>query len=102
MAKKLSAGILLYRLRGGEVEVFLVHPGGPFWIKKDQGTWSIPKGEYGEGEDPLVAATREFYEETGFKVSGNCRALSPLKQPSGKIILAWALEGDLDPATVKS
>ena len=102
MAKKLSAGILLYRLRGGEVEVFLVHPGGPFWIKKDEGTWSIPKGEYGEGEDPLAAATREFYEETGFKVSGNCRALSPLKQPSGKIILAWVLEGDLDPATVKS
>lgn len=102
MAKKLSAGILLYRRRGSTTEVFLVHPGGPYWARKDDGAWSIPKGEYQEGEDPLATATREFCEETGSEVSGTLSALSPLTQPSGKIISAWALEGDLDATTVKS
>ncbi len=101
-AKKLSAGILLYRLRSGEVEVFLVHPGGPFWAKKDEGAWSIPKGEYEAGADTLTTAKREFHEETGFTVDGTFHALTPLKQPSGKVISAWAVEGDLDAAAVKS
>jgi predicted NUDIX family NTP pyrophosphohydrolase len=102
MAKKLSAGILLYRKRDGEIEVFLVHPGGPFWAKKDEGAWSIPKGEYAESEDPLAVAKREFYEETGSELSGNCTALAPLTQPSGKVIAAWAVEGEVDPASLRS
>lgn len=102
MAKKLSAGILLYRLSRGEVEVFLVHPGGPYWAGKDVGAWSIPKGEYDEGDDPLATAQREFCEETGSEVTGSFRALSPLTQPSGKVVSAWIVEGDLDAATVKS
>jgi predicted NUDIX family NTP pyrophosphohydrolase len=101
MAKK-SAGILLYRFQRTELEVFLVHPGGPFWAKKDAGAWSIPKGEFEEGEDPLTAAKREFQEETGFSTAGNFIALSPLKQAGGKLVFAWAVEGDCDPATVKS
>ena len=88
MAKKLSAGILLYRMHGGGVEVFLVHPGGPFWAKKDNGSWSIPKGEYAEGEDSLTAAKREFHEETGFEVNGWFQPLTPLKQASGKLDLS--------------
>jgi len=102
MAKKLSAGILLYRKRGDEIEVFLVHPGGPFWAKKDEGAWSIPKGEYAEGEDPLAVAKREFQEETGSEASGNFMVLTALKQPSGKVISAWALKGDLDATSIKS
>lgn len=102
MAKTLSAGIVLYRNREGTLEVLLVHPGGPFWARKDDGVWSIPKGEYTEGEDPFTVAVREFHEETGFEVGRTGRALSPLKQPSGKIISAWAVEGDLDAASVKS
>ena len=102
MAKKLSAGILLYRKRDDEIEVFLVHPGGPFWAKKDDGAWSIPKGEYDEGEDPLVVAKREFHEETGSQVSGDGLPLTPLKQPSGKVITAWAVEGEVDPAALRS
>jgi len=102
MAKKLSAGIVLYRRRGQGIEVLLVHPGGPFWAKKDEGAWSIPKGEYLEGEDPLTVAKLEFYEETGTEVSGPCVALPPAKQPSGKIITAWAVEGDLDPTAFRS
>jgi predicted NUDIX family NTP pyrophosphohydrolase len=102
MAKKLSAGIVLYRRRGQGIEVLLVHPGGPFWAKKDEGAWSIPKGEYLEGEDPLTVAKLEFYEETGTEVSGPCVALTPAKQPSGKIITAWAVEGDLDPTAFRS
>jgi predicted NUDIX family NTP pyrophosphohydrolase len=102
MAKKFSAGILLYRLRDGEAQVFLVHPGGPFWAKKDDGAWSIPKGEYQDGDDPLATAKREFLEETGSEVTGSFRALSPVKQPSGKVVSAWAVEGDLDTATLKS
>lgn len=102
MAKKLSAGVLLYRVRRGEVEVFLVHPGGPYWARKDDGAWSIPKGEYDEGDDTFATAKREFCEETGSEVAGLFRALSPLTQPSGKVVSAWAVEGDLDAATVKS
>src|SRR5262245_45648564 len=101
-SKKLSAGVLLYRKRGGEIEVFLVHPGGPFWAKKDDGAWSIPKGEYSEGEDPLIIAKREFHEETGSHLSGEFLPLTPLKQPSGKVITAWAVGGDLDPASLSS
>jgi predicted NUDIX family NTP pyrophosphohydrolase len=101
MPKK-SAGILLYRLRDGEMQVFLVHPGGPFWVRKDIGAWSIPKGEFDEDEEPLAAALREFEEETGFGVSGTFIPLSPVKLKSGKIILAWAAEGDCDPSAVRS
>lgn len=100
--KKTSAGILLYRRRGDELEVFLVHPGGPFWAKKDLGAWSLPKGEIEEGEEPLAAAVREFREETGFEVAGDFRALRPLRQSSGKTIVAWAVEGDCDPAELRS
>ena len=92
----------MYRRRDGQLEVFLVHPGGPFWAKKDLGSWTIPKGEYLEGEDPLQAAQREFQEETGFTAGGSFTALGDLKQPSGKILTAWALEGDCDPAQLKS
>jgi predicted NUDIX family NTP pyrophosphohydrolase len=102
MAKKTSAGILLHRRRGAEVEVFLVHPGGPFWAKKDRGAWSLPKGEVEEGEDPRDAAMREFREETGFEVAGELRPLGALRQPGGKTILAWAAEGDCDPAELRS
>jgi predicted NUDIX family NTP pyrophosphohydrolase len=92
---KLSAGILLYRRNNGRLEVFLVHPGGPFWKNKDLGAWSIPKGEYDAGEDPLAAARREFEEETGHPLpEGELLPLSELRQPSGKIVTAWALEGD--------
>jgi predicted NUDIX family NTP pyrophosphohydrolase len=82
--------------------VFLVHPGGPFWKKKDDGAWSIPKGEFIEGEDPLEAAQREFTEETGFTAPGDVVPLKPLKQPGGKIVHAWAVPGDADPALVRS
>ena len=99
---KMSAGLLMFRRRQGFVEVFLVHPGGPFWAKKDEGAWSIPKGEYAPGEDPLEAAKREFQEETGFSPGGEFLPLAPRKQPSGKIISAWAVEGDCDPSAVKS
>ncbi len=101
MPKK-SAGLLMYRRRRGALEVFLVHPGGPFWQKKDAGSWSIPKGEYMPGEDPLEAAKREFQEETSFKASGEFIPLTPRKQPSGKIISAWAFEGDGDASAIKS
>ncbi len=102
MAKKLSAGIVLYRRRETGIEVLLVHPGGPFWAKKDDGAWSIPKGEYVEGEDPLSVAKREFAEETGSELRGSCAELPPARQPSGKIIRAWAVEGDLDAASIRS
>ena len=101
MVKK-SAGLLMFRRRQGSVEVFLVHPGGPFWTKKDEGAWSIPKGEYDPGEDPLEAAQREFQEETGFAVDGEFLPLAPRKQPSGKIISAWALEGEGDASAIQS
>jgi predicted NUDIX family NTP pyrophosphohydrolase len=101
MPKK-SAGLLMYRCRHGVLEFFLVHPGGPFWTKKDVGSWSIPKGEYGAGEDPLEVAKREFQEETSFKATGEFIPLTPRKQPSGKIIMAWAFEGEADPSAIKS
>ena len=102
MAKKQSAGILMYRLRGATLEVFLVHPGGPFWAKKDVGAWSIPKGELGEAEDRLQAAKREFQEETGFCAEGDFMELTPLKQPGGKIVHGWAVKGDCDAESIKS
>jgi predicted NUDIX family NTP pyrophosphohydrolase len=100
MAKQ-SAGILLYRRKRDQLEVLLVHPGGPFWAKKDQGAWSIPKGEY-EDEDALAAAKREFEEETGIPIEGEILALSPQKQKGGKLVDAWAVEGDLDAERVRS
>jgi predicted NUDIX family NTP pyrophosphohydrolase len=99
---KKSAGVLLFREANGRREVLLVHPGGPFWAKKDAGAWSIPKGEIGEGEDPLAAARREFEEETGARPTGEAVALEPRRQPGGKLVYAWAVRGDLDPAAVKS
>ena len=103
MAAKRSAGILLYRLNGGEAEVLLVHPGGPFWANKDEGAWSIPKGEYEDGEDPEACARREFAEETGAELApGELTDLGSVKQKSGKQVTAWAVEGDLDPVAVTS
>jgi predicted NUDIX family NTP pyrophosphohydrolase len=99
---KLSAGVLLFRRHSAGVEVMLVHPGGPFWAKKDAGAWSIPKGLADEGEDLLEAAKREFLEETGRAIDGEFLDLGAHKQPSGKTITAWACEGDFDPATLKS
>ena len=101
MAKR-SAGILMYRNRHPGPEVLLVHPGGPFWAKKDFGAWSIPKGEYVEGEDALATAAREFEEETGVRPRGDFIPLGELAQPSRKIVTAWAVEGDFDVATLKS
>jgi predicted NUDIX family NTP pyrophosphohydrolase len=100
--KRRSAGLLLYRFGNSGLEVFLVHPGGPFWARKDAGAWSIPKGEYPESEDALAAAKREFEEETGMAVEGNFLPLGEVKQAGGKIVAAWALEGDLDPASIRS
>lgn len=94
-----SAGILLYRQTGGQLQVLLAHPGGPFWAKKDDGVWSIPKGLLGEGEDPLAAARREFHEEIGVQLDAADAAfiaLGEARQKGGKLVLAWALEGDLD------
>ena len=103
MAKgRRSAGILLHRRREGRLEVLLVHPGGPFWANRDEGAWTIPKGEYEEGEDALDAARREFTEETGFAVEGPFRELAPVRQRSGKIVRAWAVEGDCDVAAIRS
>ena len=114
-----SAGLLLYRRRDGALEVFLVHPGGPFWARKDAGAWSIPKGEIDPTEEPLAAARREFGEETGLAVEGRFRPLAritqtglvaegrfqplaPIAQAGGKAVLSWAVEGDLDPAALQS
>ena len=102
MAKR-SAGILLYRVAGGTPEVLLVHPGGPFWARKDAGAWSIPKGEYLDGEDPRACALREFEEETGTALPpGELVELGSIKQRGGKTVSAWAAEGDLDPDSVRS
>lgn len=99
---KRSAGLLLYRRAARELEVFLVHPGGPFWVKKDLGAWSIPKGEYTDSEEPLTAARREFLEETGFIVDGEFLPLGTIQQASGKLVSAWAVEGDCDPEKLVS
>ena len=99
---KRSAGLLMYRRRAAGIEVFLVHPGGPFWEKKDLRAWSIPKGEYSEDEPPLAAAKREFEEETGFAAGGDFIELGELKQSGGKIVTAWAFQGDCDPARLRS
>lgn len=99
---KRSAGLLLYRRAARGLEVFLVHPGGPFWVKKDLGAWSIPKGEYTDHEEPLTAARREFLEETGFTVDGEFLPLGTIQQASGKLVSAWAVEGDCDPEKLVS
>lgn len=101
MSKK-SAGILLFHEKDEGLEVLLVHPGGPFWMKKDDGSWSIPKGEFTEGEEPLAAAQREFQEEMGVVPAGDFIELEPLKQPGGKLVFAWAVRGDFDPSGLKS
>lgn len=99
---KVSAGLVMYRRAGGGLEVLLVHPGGPFWVKKDKGFWSIPKGEAAAEEDLSGAARREFLEETGFAVTGPLLELGSVKQAGGKIVTAWAFAGDCDPATLRS
>jgi predicted NUDIX family NTP pyrophosphohydrolase len=99
---KESAGLLLYRRRGGALEVFLVHPGGPFWAKKDAGAWSIPKGEIDSDEDKQAAALRELKEETGLTVSGEMLPLTTIRQKGHKVVHAWAVEADCDPAKVVS
>ncbi len=99
---KISAGLLLYRRRPAGPEVFLVHPGGPFWAKKDAAAWSIPKGLSDAGEDLLAAAQREFQEETGLSVTGDFRALVPVRQPGGKLVHAWAVEADCNAETIRS
>jgi len=101
MAKS-SAGILMYRYADGELQVLLVHPGGPYWRAKDEGAWSIPKGEYDPDEDPLAAAIREFQEETGAVPCGDFIALLPIKQPDGKTVTAFAVQGDFDPSSLRS
>ena len=102
MAKKESAGVVLWRVREGRVEVLLVHPGGPFWARKDAGAWSIPKGEIAPGDDPLATAIRELAEETGCIVTGDFAPLGSVKQKSGKTIHAWALRGDFDVSAFRS
>ena len=101
MPKK-SAGILVFRKTQDEYEYLLVHPGGPFWVKKDFNSWSIPKGEFEEDEQPLAAAKREFEEETGFSIKGEFIELNPVKQPGGKLIYSWAVKSDIDSSRVKS
>ena len=97
-----SAGILVFRRKSRTTEFFLVHPGGPFWKNKDAGAWSIPKGEFDDGENPLKAAQREFEEETGIAVDGDFIELKPVKQKSGKMVYAWACEGDVDHTIIRS
>src|SRR5215203_6632069 len=97
-----SAGIILYRRANNILEVFLVHPGGPYWQGKEEGAWTIPKGEFSEEEDPLDAAKREFQEETGFVIEGNFIELGQVQQKAGKLVLAWAAEGDIDANRIKS
>jgi len=101
MAKR-SAGILMFRRGPAGLELFLAHPGGPFWVRKDDGAWTIPKGLVDEGEDDLAAARREFAEEIGTMPEGEAMALGAYRQPGGKIIVAFAMEGDCDPASVRS
>jgi predicted NUDIX family NTP pyrophosphohydrolase len=99
---RISAGLLMYRHRDGALEVFLVHPGGPFWARKDAGAWSIPKGEIDPAEDHLAAAKREFTEETGLQAEGKFLSLTPIRQSGGKIVHAFALESDFDPSAIRS
>ena len=101
MAKQ-SAGLLMFRRRGGSIELLLVHPGGPFWAKKDDGAWSIPKGLFEEDEDALIAAQREFWEETGLRPDEPFIALGVFRQPSGKRVHVWAFEGEFDLASFRS
>jgi len=101
MAKQ-SAGMLLYRIIDSQLQIFLVHPGGPYFKNKDEGSWSIPKGEFAEDENPLDAAKREFMEETGQLLNGNFIELTPIRQKGGKIVYAWAVEGDIDHETIVS
>ncbi len=99
---KTSGGLLLYRRRAGKWEVLLAHPGGPFWARRDEGAWSLPKGELDEGEEPLAAAVREFEEETGQAPGGPFLALGSVRQKAGKVVHGWAFEGDLDPTGFRS
>jgi len=99
---KSSAGLIMYRVDGGEIEVLLVHPGGPFWAKKDVGAWFIPKGEAKPDEDLFSAAKREFAEETGLRPEGKFLELGSVRNKSGKTVTAWAFEGNCDPASIKS
>lgn len=99
---KHSAGVLLFRRIGREIEVLLAHPGGPFWKNKDGGAWSIPKGEYADNEDPLAAAKREFAEETGLTLAGDFIPLGEIRQPGGKAVAAWAAEGEFDTKLLRS
>jgi predicted NUDIX family NTP pyrophosphohydrolase len=101
MPKK-SAGILLFRFRNRKPEFLLVHPGGPFWVRKDLHAWSVPKGEFEDNENPLAAAIREFEEETGTRLSGNFIELAPVRQKSGKTVYCYAIEGDLDTEKIRS
>lgn len=100
--QKQSAGILLYRIKNKVLEVLLVHPGGPYWKNKDAGTWTIPKGEFTDQDDPLTEAKREFREELGFNFEGEVIKLLPIKQKGGKMVYAWASEGDINPRKIKS
>jgi predicted NUDIX family NTP pyrophosphohydrolase len=102
MSQKVSAGLLVYRHRRGELQVLLVHLGGPFWANRDAGAWSIPKGEVDPAESLLDAARREFHEETGFTVTGEFLPLTPARQRGGKVVHAWAVQGDCDPARLRS
>jgi predicted NUDIX family NTP pyrophosphohydrolase len=104
MSRKHSAGLVVHRLRNGVLEILLVHPGGPFWAKRDLGAWSIPKGEFDatEESDPLLVARRELEEETGYTASGHFVPLADLRQPSGKVIHAWAVEADFDASSIRS
>ena len=99
---KISAGLLMYRVRGNELEFLLAHPGGPFWKARDAGAWTIPKGEIQPGEEPLSAAKREFEEEIGLKPEGNFLELQPITQKGGKIVHAWAFEGECDTTNIRS
>ena len=97
-----SAGLLIYRQRGHGLEVLLAHPGGPFWTRRDSGAWSIPKGELSPGEDPLAGARREVAEELGWTPAGAVISLTPIVQKAGKVVQAWAIEADWNPATLQS
>ena len=99
---RISAGLLMYRIKDGAIQVLLAHPGGPYFVNKDDGAWSIPKGEPDADEDLFVTAQREFEEETSLEPTGPFIPLQPIKQKGGKIVHAWAFEGDCDPATLKS